>query len=172
MPPDEADEFSTYEVRLTEPAEAEAEAAYLGRMQYGLRVAERWYAGLTNAFESLAQLPHRCITAPESDTLGGGVRQLIYGKGSSAYRILFRVIEPDAENTGVVRILHVRHASQQRFGEQPYTEPSQPLQMYACKGCFGIEDIKAQLVYPRRASIFSTYSPTIWLAAASLSASA
>ena len=95
----------------------EVEAAYLRRMQFGRRSAERWYAGLARALETLAVFPRGFPLAPESDALGGNVRQMVYGKGSSAYRILYRIIEPDSEEQGIVRILHARHAAQQRLGQ-------------------------------------------------------
>jgi plasmid stabilization system protein ParE len=64
--------------------------------------------------ESLSQLARRYPLAPESGTFGGEVRQMIYGRGRSAYRILYRVLEPEEGSPGIVRILHVRHAARQR----------------------------------------------------------
>ncbi len=118
MPPDSSDDLPSYEVRLTEPAEMEVESAYLGRLRFGMQAAERWYAGLARAMESLAVFPHGFAHAPESDALGGNVRQLVYGKGRSSYRILYRVIDPAGQEPGIVRILHVRHASQKRLDEE------------------------------------------------------
>jgi len=122
MAPDESDEadLPVYEVRLTEPAEAQVEAAYLSRLRFGQRAADRWYAGLGRALETLSRVPRGFVPAPESDALGGGVRQIIYGKGGSAYRILYRVIEPpEGDEPGLVRVLHVRHAMQQPLGGTP-----------------------------------------------------
>jgi plasmid stabilization system protein ParE len=84
-------------------------------MQFGLPAADRWYAGLARAMESLSQLPRRYPLAPESDLLGGEVRQMIYGRGRGTYRILYRVLEPEEGSPGIVRILHVRHAARQRL---------------------------------------------------------
>jgi plasmid stabilization system protein ParE len=122
MAENEANHPPVYEVRLTEPAEIEIEAAYLGRMRFGLQVADRWYAGLARALESLSQLAHRHPFAPESDAPGGDVRQMIYGRGRGAYRVLFRVLEPEEGNPGIVRVLHVRHASRQRLGQPTDSE--------------------------------------------------
>jgi plasmid stabilization system protein ParE len=118
MSGNEAGHLPLYEVRLSEPAEIEIEAAYLGRMRFGLPAADRWYAGLARALESLSQLARRYPLAPESDMLGGEVRQMIYGRGRSAYRILYRVLDPKEGSPGIVRILHVRHAGRQRL-DQP-----------------------------------------------------
>lgn len=112
-----ADEPVTYEVRLTEAAEAEVETAYfwyLGRSPEG---ATRWYAGLMRALDSLQQFPRRCQLARESERFSAEVRQLIYGSGRSAYRILFRVYEAEATDPALVRILHVRHAMRRAIGE-------------------------------------------------------
>lgn len=115
----EEDDLPLYEVRLTEPAEAEVEAAYLSLLRFGQRAADRWYAGLGRVLETLSRVPRGFVPAPESDTLGGGVRQIIHGKGGSAYRILYRVIEPQGNDPGIVRVLHVRHAMQQPLGGAP-----------------------------------------------------
>jgi plasmid stabilization system protein ParE len=122
MSGDEPADLPVYEVRLTEPAEIEIEAAYLGRMRYGLQAADQWYAGLVRALESLSQLPRRYPLAPESDARDGGVRQMIYGRGANAYRILYRVLESEEGSPGIVRVLHVRHATRQRPGATSDTE--------------------------------------------------
>jgi plasmid stabilization system protein ParE len=72
---------------------------------------------LTKAMERLAQLPRGFALAPDSDKLGGNVRQIIYGKGGGAYRILYRVIEPRDGDPGIVSIVRVRHAAQRLLGE-------------------------------------------------------
>jgi plasmid stabilization system protein ParE len=123
MTDDEADNLPTYEVRLSEPAEIEIEAAYLGRMRFGLPAADRWYAGLARALASLSQLPHRYPLAPESEGLGGDeIRQMIFGSGRGAYRVLYRVLEPEQDSPGVVRLLHVRHAARRRPGQADRAE--------------------------------------------------
>lgn len=109
-------DLPVYRVELTEPAEMEVEAAYMGRLQFGQRAADRWYAGLIRAFETLARVPRGFPLAEDSDALGGEVRQFVYGKGGGAYRVLYRVIEPQGNEPGIVRISHVRHGAQRRFG--------------------------------------------------------
>jgi plasmid stabilization system protein ParE len=116
MPDNDPELPAIYEVRLTEPAEMEVDAVYLGWIQSGLQVAEQRYAGLLRALDSLSQFPGRFAFAPESEALGGGVRQMLYGKGRYIYRVLYRVIEPAGQEPGIVRVLHVRHASQRPIG--------------------------------------------------------
>lgn len=45
------------------------------------------------------------------------VKILLYGKGRNSYRILFTILDIGEVHT--VRILHVRHSSQQSIGENP-----------------------------------------------------
>lgn len=54
-------------------------------------------------------MPNRCPLAPENAKFSQEIRQLIYGSGRNAYRILFTVL--DQQNPLVVRILHIRHVS-------------------------------------------------------------
>ncbi|MDJ0734584.1 MAG: type II toxin-antitoxin system RelE/ParE family toxin [Nostocaceae cyanobacterium] len=62
---------------------------------------------------TLQEKPRRCALAPENDVFTEEIRQLIYGKSRSKYRILFTT----RENT--VFVLHVRHSSQAPLmGEQ------------------------------------------------------
>lgn len=52
-------------------------------------------------------MPRRCSLAFENNFFEVEIRQLIYGKGKNAYRILFTVTDK------AVQILFVRHSSQQ-----------------------------------------------------------
>lgn len=90
------------------------ENAYLSRLRYGVRAAEKWYAGLSETIESLTTFPHRFPVASEGDVLGSDLRQMVYGIGSSAYRVLYRVIEPDDDYVGIVRVMTVRSAVRSR----------------------------------------------------------
>lgn len=120
MPPDDPENHRPYEVRLTEPAETEVDAAYLSRMQFGERAAQQWYARFARALETLAQFPHAFALAPGSRERGEDVRQMIFGRGNAAYRVLYRVIEPEEDLPGIVRVVHVYHAMQQHAaGSEP-----------------------------------------------------
>ncbi len=97
-----------YQVEITDVALAEAEEAYLWMMeQLSPESAEKWFDGLIDAIESLNKSPKRCSLAPENEVFSEDIRQLLYGKGRSIYRILFTVSEQ------VVDILHVRHTARQ-----------------------------------------------------------
>jgi len=113
MLPDDLENQRPYEVRLTEPAETEVDAAYLRQMQFGERAAQQWYARFARALETLTQFPHAFALAPGSRERGENVRQMIFGRGRAAYRVLYRVMEPAEDLPGIVRIAHVYHAMQQ-----------------------------------------------------------
>ena len=99
-----------YQVDLSDVAEAELDAAYLSFSQRSLDAAWRWYTGARAAANTLSMFPRRCPLARENDDFPNHeVRQLLYGKGRNAYRILFIIFEEDA----AVRIIHFRHGAQQ-----------------------------------------------------------
>jgi plasmid stabilization system protein ParE len=105
-----------YHVRYSETAEAEIEQAYLWISQRSPEVAARWYAGLLEAVDSLADMPRRFSVMPE---YGEGVRRMLYGTGQLRYRVLYLIVEPDErEEEGTVRILHVHHGARRLPGEQ------------------------------------------------------
>jgi hypothetical protein len=61
-------------------------------------------------------MPKRCPIARESNYFSQEIRQLLYGKGRNSYRILFVIL--DQLDISTIRILHIRHASQQTIGEK------------------------------------------------------
>jgi plasmid stabilization system protein ParE len=71
--------------------------------------AIRWYEGLLKAINSLQTMPGRCGLARESEHFPDELRQYIY----HSHRVIFRI--DDA--SGLVYILHIRHAARQAIGE-------------------------------------------------------
>ena len=107
-----------YRIEISSVAEAEADSAFLQLSQVTFPAkASQWYAGLLQAIESLSQMPKRCPLARENEYFSQEIRQLLYGRGRSSYRILFTILE--GQEVSTVRILHIRHAAQQTLGEQP-----------------------------------------------------
>ena len=108
----------TYRIEISSVAESEADQAFLQLSQRtSPEYAKQWYGGLLNAIESLSKMPKRCTLARENPYFSQEIRQLLYGRGRNTYRILFTILE--ANDSSTVRILHVRHASQQTVGKQP-----------------------------------------------------
>ena len=75
--------------------------------------AQKWARELMEAINSLQTFPRRCPLAPENDSFPTEIRQLLYGKRSGIYRILF-TIQDD-----VVSVLHIRHGAQDFLKPEP-----------------------------------------------------
>ncbi len=106
-----------YRIEISSIAEVEADNAFLRLSQVTSPIkASQWYAGLLQAIESLAQMPKRCPLGRENQYFSQEIRQLLYGRGRNSYRILFTIL--DEQNVSTVRILHIRHASQQTVGDE------------------------------------------------------
>ena len=107
-----------YRIEISRVAEAEADTAFLWLSQVTSPTkASQWYSGLLQAIESLSQMPKRCSLARENKYFSQEIRQLLYGRGRNSYRVLFTILE--GQDASTVRILHIRHASQQTIGEEP-----------------------------------------------------
>jgi plasmid stabilization system protein ParE len=107
-----------YRIEISSIAEAEADGAFLQLSQVTSPVkTSQWYSGLMQAIESLSQMPRRCSLARENEYFSQEIRQLLYGRGRNLYRVLFTILE--GQDMSTVRILHIRHASQQTIGEDP-----------------------------------------------------
>jgi plasmid stabilization system protein ParE len=68
--------------------------------------AARWRAGLLRVLEKLETDPNRYPAADEAPQLGVDLRQLLYGRRRSVYRVLFTI---DGQT---VHVLRIRHAAQ------------------------------------------------------------
>jgi plasmid stabilization system protein ParE len=107
-----------YRIDISSVAESELDRAFLSLSQLTSPAkASQWYGGLLEAIESLSTMPNRCPLARENDYFSQDIRQLLYGRGRTAYRIVFTILE--TEEISSVRILHIRHSSQKAIGEEP-----------------------------------------------------
>ena len=98
-----------YKVLIMPSAEGELEEAYQWISERAPEAAVGWYNGALGACLTLETFPERSPLATESKTFEREIRQLIYGKGHHAYRILFDV------SGRTVRILHIRHGARERL---------------------------------------------------------
>lgn len=116
MPPNasEEDEPRIYIVRLSEPAEAEIEAAYLHLMgATSFSFADRWQDGLFQVTNGLSLFPLRHEAVQGSDKSQSSARRLVYRQGRVVYRVLFDLVDEDDDGEmETVVILHVRHGAQ------------------------------------------------------------
>jgi len=100
-----------YRVDISPSALQDAEDAYLWIKRRAPSRAAAWYEGLLEAVYGLEEMPARCPTAPESKDLGITIRQLLYGKKGSVYRILFAIGHDDSTGEDVVRIFRIQHSA-------------------------------------------------------------
>lgn len=77
----------------------------LSGRRYSAESVEAWYNGCIDAINSLANHAERCQIAHESAKLGVELRQLLYRRHRSVYRILFVIRE------NACRVVCVRHAA-------------------------------------------------------------
>jgi len=97
-----------FHVKTTATAEQEADAILDWLIsQHAGGAGTRWFLALQDAIASLAEFPERCPLAPESAVFPFEVRQLVYGRPSHVYRILFTI----EDNT--VLVMHIRHGRRQ-----------------------------------------------------------
>jgi plasmid stabilization system protein ParE len=105
-----------YQIDVSSVASSEADQAALTVARLlGAERSKEWYDGLLTAIASLKQMPKRCAVAREDEFLSLEVRQLLYGKGRSTYRIVFTIL--DGPGVATVRILSIRHSSQLPMGQ-------------------------------------------------------
>jgi plasmid stabilization system protein ParE len=95
----------TFQLSFSPRAEADLEEIMTGVRAKAPLTADNWLARLMIAVDSLKILPTRFGLAAEAGAVGLELRELLYGKRTGTYRILYTV-------TGqAVRIHHVRRAS-------------------------------------------------------------
>jgi plasmid stabilization system protein ParE len=100
-----------YKVNLTAGAEADVYAAFERIREVSPLHAERWLTGLFKTVFSLSELPNRCPLIPEAKEMGLEIRQLLFGKRTGTYRIIFDIQEVSEE----VRVLRIWHSSRDRL---------------------------------------------------------
>lgn len=96
-----------YQIIIETPAVKDLEKAFLWIAKDSRTNAVKGYRGLIEAFQTLDTFPERCPLAPENQSFKEEIRQLLYGKQRSKFRILFTM---DNKN---VHILHIRHCAQE-----------------------------------------------------------
>ena len=108
----------TYRVQVTNTAQADLRRYYRHAAEAAPETASSWLERFEQALLSLQTNPGRCAIAPESQTVPTEVRQLIFGRGSGTYRVLFAICEDDAE----VHILHIRRGAMAPAGPGDWYE--------------------------------------------------
>ena len=99
--------MNKYRLIIQPPAFDDLDEAYQWISEQAPDAAARWFNGFDEAFQTLSKLPERCGLAPENDVVEPEIRQLLYGRRSGVYRVLFTITGSE------VRVLHIRHAARQ-----------------------------------------------------------
>jgi toxin ParE1/3/4 len=94
-----------YAVSLTARAERDVANLFEEINAEDSEAARKWYLGLKKKILSLGTMPFRCSVTPENATL----RHLLYGRGHSTYRVIYRVTAKQVE------VLHIRHGARKKF---------------------------------------------------------
>lgn len=99
-----------YRLRITRRALADADETYAWLHDNLSRdYADRWYVGLFDTLEKLAESPTIHPKAMESDDHPVPLREALYGKRKSKHRILF-TIQGDE-----VVVLYIHHSSRRKL---------------------------------------------------------
>ena len=101
----------TYEVALTEKAQAQLEAAYAWWAEHhSIEQAARWYDAFAGALVTLADNPQRCARSAESPNFPYEIRDLHFGLGRKpSHRAVFAIRE------NLVLVLAIRHTAQREI---------------------------------------------------------
>lgn len=95
-----------FQVRLTRSSEQQIESIYLWLKERNPEYADQWFRGLMNLIATLQDKPRRCPLIKENHSTSEEIRQILYSKSRSKYRVIFVI----RENT--VHIVYVRHSAQ------------------------------------------------------------
>jgi plasmid stabilization system protein ParE len=98
-----------FQVVFRSQAQADITAAATWLARTSPTVAVRWHRGLLSIIDKLETSPALYPVADEAADLGLDLRELLYRRHRSVYRILFTIVGQR------VNVLRVRHASQDRL---------------------------------------------------------
>ena len=105
-----------FRVKVSLSAKTDADHAYAWmKEQYSEEQATKWFNGLVDAVNSLEEFPRRCPLSPESEELGLELRQLLYGKRSGAFRVVFCIINDPISGDDIVQVYCIRHGSRDKI---------------------------------------------------------
>jgi plasmid stabilization system protein ParE len=74
-----------FQVRLTQTAKTEIDAAYSWLREQNPEFADKWFRGLMDTIATLQEKPLRCSLAIENDVFTEEIRQLICGKSRNKW---------------------------------------------------------------------------------------
>ena len=101
-----------YQIIIQPEAQKAIEDAYFWFSNISHQKARTWLEGLYKSILSLEKMPSRCSLAFENEFFYQEIRQLIYGKGRNAYRIIFTIVDDN------VQIIFVRDTAQKPIRDE------------------------------------------------------
>ncbi len=114
--------MTPYEVNLSDRAQEELEKIYLSRsIHLGQEQAILWFNATREAIvPQLETMPERFPISEDGCKAYPGtvVRQMLYGRDRSVYRIYFHVIQSEDDLSGTVWVMRVRHASMRPLSQK------------------------------------------------------
>ncbi len=99
--------MTRFQVKVDDEAWREAMRAFWRIREEAPLNAERWLQGLSDAIESLEQMPRRCALARENEFFEEELRQLVF----KSHRIVFTI------RGDTVHVLFIRHVARRTIGE-------------------------------------------------------
>lgn len=105
----------SYKLIIQPPAIRDLDEAYQWIAERSPSNAASWFNGFLDTLRNLEQFPQRCEIAPESKFVGQPIRQLLYGRRSGVYRVLFTVRARE------VHVLHIRHAARETMTAKEFS---------------------------------------------------
>ena len=114
----------TFRVKVSRSAKMDADDAYAWmKKEHSDTLAIRWFNGLVDAVNSLAEFPRRCALALESEEIGIELRQLLYGKRSATYRIVFTVVHDANSGDDIVQVYRIWHGARDSIKKNDLDDP-------------------------------------------------
>jgi plasmid stabilization system protein ParE len=109
--------MKTYSVIVSATAKQNMRDGYRWAARHAPETAARWLERFHQELQTLSRNPERCSIAPEAAQVGREIRQFLFGRRRSLWRVLF-IIE-GAE----IRVLQVRRASRDAATAQELGNP-------------------------------------------------
>ena len=110
----------TYRVVLSRLAVADLREAYSWASRRAPQTAARWLGRFHAAIGTLAENPERCPHARENQKVALDLREYLFGRRPSVFRVIFAV-DPDR-----VFVLRIRRAQRRRLSSREIGEALDP----------------------------------------------
>jgi plasmid stabilization system protein ParE len=108
-----------YDVRLQPAALQDLDEAFKNAAKHAPLTANAWLDRFYDTLQTLSVNPTRCGLAPENPKSKRTLHQLLFGKRTNVFRVIFTVEEK------TVWIIRIRRASRRRMSEKELGESNE-----------------------------------------------